>query len=74
LATRFVIRVDLERVRQSLSQADGTEWTTRAVTDWLQAAGFISRADGTWLVREKDIGQLSPEEVTEIAPFDEGES
>jgi hypothetical protein len=61
---RFIIKIDLARVRQSLSQADAVDWTIDDVREWLERAGFSSVGEDTWSVAEADLGQLDPSEVT----------
>jgi hypothetical protein len=61
---RFIVKIDLARVQQSLSQADAVDWTIEDVRQWLERAGFTSIGDNTWSVAEPDLGQLDPSEVT----------
>jgi len=61
---RFIVQINVERVRQALSVADGAAWTAEQVVAWLSDAGFSRVDDTTWLVAEPDLGQLEPAEVT----------
>jgi hypothetical protein len=58
----FLVRIDLELLRQHLCAEDAREVTLAEVERWLLDAGFIRSGDG-WRVREPDLGQLDPAEV-----------
>lgn len=69
---RFRVRIDLERLRRSLSREDGALKSLEQVLAFLRDAGFQPQPDGSWIVREADLGHLRPEEVTEARPLDPG--
>jgi len=62
----FILELDLSRLRTTLSTADRCEYTSADVRQWLVDAGFRPMGDG-WLVREADVGQVEPDEVTSIS-------
>jgi hypothetical protein len=65
----FRIRIALPLLRRTLSAQDGRELSTCEVRQWLREAGFVADGEG-WLVRESDLGQLEPDEVTEAEVCD----
>ena len=71
LIARFVVRVDLERVRKSVSHADGMNYSEEAITQLLEASGFIPQPDGSWIVSESDLGLLQPDEIISLSPVDD---
>ena len=62
---RVRVRINLSLLRENLSNADGRRWTESEVDRWLRDAKFTGDGDG-WIVREADLGQLEPEEVTSL--------
>jgi hypothetical protein len=61
----FIVQLDLERIRSSFSRDDGCEYDLAHVRKWLSDAGFRPDPNG-WLVRERDLAQVQPDEVTAI--------
>jgi hypothetical protein len=60
------IRVGINRklLRKHLSQENGSAISSAQIDQWLIEAGFTQRSGDQWVVREADLGQLDPSEVT----------
>ena len=63
---RVIINLDL--LRQNLSKEHGRDWTHDEVIAWLADARFQRNGRG-WIVREPDLGQLDPTEVTDAEDY-----
>ena len=59
----FLIAIDLDRLLDNLSKEEGRPMTGDEVLTWLREAGFAPAPGGRWHVRERDLGQLTPDEV-----------
>ena len=67
---RIRIRINLDRLRANVSNADARIWSEADVLRWLCDAGFTPDGDA-WLTTEADLGQLEPEEVTAVEDVDD---
>ena len=59
----FRISIDHAALRANLSRQEQRVLNEQEVRCWLRDAGFMPAGD-RWLVREPDLGQLEPEEVS----------
>jgi hypothetical protein len=66
----FSVHIDMELLRSHLSREEGRNVPKEEVEDWLTNAGF-TRIDDRWTVREADLGQLDPSEVTSAEIVDD---
>jgi hypothetical protein len=66
---KFLVSLNIRRIRAQLSAADGVAYTDDDVRKWLQDAGFESQGE-KWIVSETDLGHVDPSEVVEITPLD----
>ncbi len=62
----FEVELDLEKIRQTLSRDDRTDYPLEYVRNWLADAGFVPHGPDRWLVRERDLGQVDPSEVLSL--------
>jgi hypothetical protein len=67
---RLRVKINLERLRQHLAKEDRTNVSLDDVHRWLKEARFEQDGD-SYIVRELDLGQLKPDEVTEVEDYDE---
>lgn len=58
----LLVTIDLDLLRSHLAAEDEYPHSRSYVFGWLKSAGFTFIGDGTWAVREADLGQLAPEE------------
>ena len=61
----WVVKVDLELVRERMSKADGVRHSAEEVRAFLHRAGFVP-LDGFYLVNEGQLGHVEPDEVTHL--------
>jgi hypothetical protein len=65
----FLIRIDLQLLRENLSREDGHCLNDQEILRWLDDAGFRPSVGG-WTVQETDLGQLNPSEVISVEVVD----
>ena len=65
MSRRFLVQIDIERLRSHLSKADREQKSVEQVVEFLADAGFHWTSNG-WLVSEEDLGVLDPDEVTAV--------
>ncbi len=63
------VKIDLLLLQQHLSEADKCPTTEVEVRQFLADSGFTPLGD-SWVVEEKDLGQLDPSEVLEAEALD----
>jgi hypothetical protein len=69
---RFLVSIDVDRVRQSLSAADRRPVTIAEVETFLLDSGFARVYDAQrWVVEERDLGAVDASEVASIEPAPE---
>ena len=66
---RLRIRINLDLLRQNISEGEGRPWSEAEVLQWLRDAGFTAEGEW-WITREADLGQLDAEEVTAVEDVD----
>jgi len=66
---KFLVVLDLGKIRAHLSKADGVAYTEADVRKWLIDAGFAPQGEN-WVVSESDLSHVDPSEVEEITPLD----
>ena len=59
----FSVEIDIELLRSNLSREEQRDVPRGEVENWLANARF-ARVENRWTVREADLGQLDPSEVT----------
>ena len=69
---RFLVRLDVEKIRASLSRADGIKYDAAYVSNWLDALGIEQRGDA-WIVPEAELGHFDPTEVSDVRLLDEND-
>jgi len=62
----FRVQIDLLAVCEKLSREDQRPYSDADVRKWLADAGFVVAPEEFWIVREPDLGHLTPDEVTSI--------
>jgi len=62
----FRVQIDLAAVCEKLSREDQRPYCEDDVRKWLTDAGFVVAPEDFWIVREPDLGHLTPDEVTSI--------
>ncbi len=62
---RFLIKVDIERLKLTLSRSERRQWSDQEVCDWLGRNGFLAGPEG-WTVEAKNIGLLDATEYALI--------
>jgi hypothetical protein len=66
---RFLVSIDLDRVRQSMSAADRRDVSIEEVRTFLLDSGFVRAYDAErWVVAERDLGAVDSSEVASIEP------
>ncbi|HEX4792931.1 MAG TPA: hypothetical protein VH370_04010 [Humisphaera sp.] len=63
------VKIDLSLLQEHLSEADKRPTTEAEVRQFLLDSGFMPLHD-SWVVEEKDLGQLDPSEVLEVEALD----
>ena len=68
MSGRYLLSVDLHRLRRNLSKENQFPFTGRKVLDWLVQMGFLA-ADGGWIADAAALGRLEPDEILAAAPL-----
>lgn len=68
MADSFIVRINLDRLRQNFCMAEAKLWTEDEVKEWLRESGFIERPDG-WLCEEISLGLLDRTEILSVQDF-----
>jgi hypothetical protein len=71
---RLRVKLNLAAIVDHLSREEGRALSQADVLAWLSDAGFTRGDDDWWIVREADLGQVEPTEVTQIEPLNEPDS
>ena len=66
----FVLKLNLDRLRQQLSREEGRPISMDELHHWLRDAGFRQTANG-WEIEERHLGQLLPSEVLDATVREE---
>ena len=66
---KFLVMLNLKKIRSQLAAADAVAYTDEDVRKWLRDAGFEAQGN-KWIVSEADLGHVDPSEVLEITPLD----
>jgi len=66
---KFLVTLNLPKIRMQLSTADGVAYSDHDVRKWLQDAGFKPQGE-KWIVSDADLGHVDPSEVVDISPLD----
>ncbi len=62
---RFLIKVNIERLKLTLSRSERRQWVDQEVRDWLARNGFLAGREG-WTVEVKNLRLLDATEYTVI--------
>ena len=70
MSKRLRVKLDLAVLVKHRSKEEGRAVSETEVFEWLSEAGFTRDGATHWIVMERDLGQVEPDEVLEVTDLD----